>query len=130
MANDSFNTEQKQAIEHFEGPAMVLAGPGSGKTTVITNRVLNLIEEQGVSPKQILVVTFSNAAAVEMQQGFRSMAEKAYPVRFYPLPEESRRKLVQSMNYMRHYSISSLIAIFFGLSIFGWLWEVGIGLVT
>ena len=55
---------------------------------------------------------------------------KAYPVRFYPLPEESRRKLVQSMNYMRHYSSSSLIAIFFGLSIFGWLWEVGIGLVT
>ena len=82
MANDSFNTEQKQAIEHFEGPAMVLAGPGSGKTTVITNRVLNLIEEQGVSPKQILVVTFSKAAAVEMQQRFRSMAEKAYPVRF------------------------------------------------
>lgn len=55
---------------------------------------------------------------------------RAYPVRFYPLPEESRRKLVESMNYMRHYSISSLIAIFFGLSIFGWLWEVGIGLVT
>ena len=68
MANDSFNTEQKQAIEHFEGPAMVLAGPGSGKTTVITNRVLNLIEEQGVSPKQILVVTFSKAAGFAVWQ--------------------------------------------------------------
>ena len=55
---------------------------------------------------------------------------EAYPVRLYPVPEERRRKLVQSLNYMRHYSVWSLIVIFLGLSFFGWLWEVGIALVS
>ena len=54
----------------------------------------------------------------------------AYPVRLYPIPEEERRKLVQSLNYMRHYSAWSLIAIFLSMSFFGWLWEVGMHLVT
>ena len=55
---------------------------------------------------------------------------EAYPVRLYPVPEERRRKLVQSLNYMRHYSVWSLIVIFLGLSFFGWLWEVGMHLVS
>ncbi len=55
---------------------------------------------------------------------------EAYPVRFYPIPEESRRKLVQSLNYMRHYSVWSLAVLFLGLSFFGWLWEVGMHLVS
>lgn len=55
---------------------------------------------------------------------------EAYPVRLYPIPEEERRKLVQSLNYMRHYSIWSLITIFLSMSVFGWLWEVGMHLVS
>ncbi len=55
---------------------------------------------------------------------------EAYPVRLYPVPEERRRKLVQSLNYMRHYSVWSLIVVFLGLSFFGWLWEVGMHLVS
>lgn len=55
---------------------------------------------------------------------------EAYPVRLYPVPEEERRKLVQSLNYMRHYSLWSLIVIFLSMSIFGWLWEVGMHLVS
>lgn len=55
---------------------------------------------------------------------------EAYPVRLYPIPEERRRKLVQSLNYMRHYSVWSLIVVFLGLSFFGWLWEVGMHLVS
>ena len=55
---------------------------------------------------------------------------EAYPVRLYPVPEEERRKLVQSLNYMRHYSLWSLIVIFFSMSVFGWLWEVGMHLVS
>lgn len=55
---------------------------------------------------------------------------EAYPVRLYPIPEEERRKLVQSLNYMRHYSVWSLITIFLGMSVFGWLWEVGMHLVS
>ncbi len=55
---------------------------------------------------------------------------EAYPVRLYPIPEEERRKLVQSLNYMRHYSVWSLITIFLGMSVFGWMWEVGMHLVS
>ena len=55
---------------------------------------------------------------------------EAYPVRLYPVPEEERRKLVQSLNYMRYYSLWSLIVIFFSMSVFGWLWEVGMHLVS
>ena len=55
---------------------------------------------------------------------------RAYPVRLYPVPEEERRKLVQSLNYMRHYSAWSLMAVFLSLSVFGWLWEVGMHLVS
>ena len=54
----------------------------------------------------------------------------AYPVRLYPVPEEERRKLVQSLNYMRHYSVWSLMAVFLTLSVIGWLWEVGMHLVS
>lgn len=61
------NKEQEEAIMHRDGPAMVLAGPGAGKTYVITNRVKALIDEYGVKPEQILVVTFSKAAAVEVK---------------------------------------------------------------
>ncbi len=66
----SFNHAQSQAIAHKDGPCMVLAGPGSGKTTVITNRIKYLIEEYQVSPEEILVITFSKAAAKEMRERF------------------------------------------------------------
>ncbi len=60
-----FNREQETAVSHKDGPMMVLAGPGSGKTTVITHRVMRLLE-QGVSPCGFVVITFTYAAAVEM----------------------------------------------------------------
>lgn len=75
--------EQQQAICHGTGPMMVLAGPGAGKTTVITHRVKNLIEKEGVNPAQILVVTFSKAASVEMRERFEVITKgQSYPVRF------------------------------------------------
>ena len=77
------NKEQEEAIMHRDGPAMVLAGPGAGKTYVITNRVKALIDEYGVKPEQILVVTFSKAAAVEMKERFEMMTGgRRLPVRF------------------------------------------------
>ena len=77
------NKEQKEANMHRDGPAMVLAGPGAGKTYVITNRVKALIDEYGVKPEQILVVTFSKAAAVEMKERFEMMTGgRRLPVRF------------------------------------------------
>ena len=68
-----FNKSQIQAISHMDGPAMVLAGPGSGKTTVITHRNMNLIEKAEVRPENILVVTFTKAAAISMQKRFSTL---------------------------------------------------------
>lgn len=68
-----FNKSQIQAISHMDGPAMVLAGPGSGKTTVITHRIKNLIEKAEVCPENILVVTFTKAAAISMQKRFSTL---------------------------------------------------------
>ena len=64
------NINQEQAISHGDGPCLVLAGPGSGKTYVLTNRLLNLIDVYNVNPENILVITFTRAAAIEMQQRF------------------------------------------------------------
>ena len=69
--SDIFNQEQLKAICHDSGPAMVLAGPGSGKTLVITYRVRWLIEQRKVHPSHILVITFTRAAAEEMKKRFR-----------------------------------------------------------
>ncbi len=66
----SFNESQMHAIAHKDGPCMVLAGPGSGKTTVITNRIRYLIQEHKVPSENILVITFSKAAAKEMRERF------------------------------------------------------------
>ncbi|WP_462349893.1 ATP-dependent helicase [Eubacterium ventriosum] len=95
-----FNKSQIQAISHMDGPAMVLAGPGSGKTTVITHRIKNLIEKAEVRPENILVVTFTKAAAISMQKRFSTLMNggKGQPVTFgtfhsvfYKILRKSRR---------------------------------------
>lgn len=78
-----FNEGQKKAITHETGPAMVLAGPGSGKTLVITYRVKWLIECAGIHPSNILVITFTRAAAEEMKRRFHQFeGMKDAPVMF------------------------------------------------
>ena len=77
----NYSSNQKKAIEHGAGPLMVLAGPGSGKTFVITHRIKYLIEGPGINPAHILVVTFSRAAAKEMKDRFEKLCKKS-PVTF------------------------------------------------
>ena len=77
------NRGQDEAIKHGNGPCMVLAPPGSGKTLIVTERTRYLIEESGVRPDQILVITFTRYAAREMKERFeRLTAGKNYPVTF------------------------------------------------
>lgn len=78
-----YNISQKKAIEHFQGPMLVLAGPGSGKTLVITKRTQYLIDNHNVNPNKILVITFTNAAAIEMKERFNKIMESpSYGVTF------------------------------------------------
>ncbi len=77
-----YNNEQYQAVRHTDGPMLVLAGPGSGKTQVIAGRVLNLIRDEGADPSTILVLTFSKAAAMEMRTRFLRESRTEYPVTF------------------------------------------------
>lgn len=79
----SLSEAQSRAVAHAEGPCICLAGPGSGKTTVITKRVQYLIEKRGVSPSEILVITFTKAAALQMRERFgRLMGGRHLPVTF------------------------------------------------
>ena len=73
-----FNKSQLLAIEHKDGPMLVLAGPGSGKTATLVERTKNLITKHGVSPSNILVITFTKAAANEMKLRFEKEMESHY----------------------------------------------------
>ncbi len=78
----SFNKAQAEAISHHNGPMLVLAGPGSGKTHVITNRIEFLIKEHRVRPEEILVITFTKYAANEMRDRFFRNYKSKIPVTF------------------------------------------------
>ncbi|MBE5944083.1 MAG: ATP-dependent helicase [Lachnospiraceae bacterium] len=78
-----FSQVQTSAIMHVDGPMMVVAGPGSGKTATICRRIQYLIESAGVSPADILVISFTRAAALEMESRFKQLTIGCdYPVRF------------------------------------------------
>ncbi len=75
----NLNSAQLEAIHHFEGPAIVLAGAGSGKTTVLTNHAAWLIDEKGVPANSIMLVTFTNKAAGEMKERIEKLTGSRLP---------------------------------------------------
>ena len=96
---------QERAISHADGPAQVFAGPGSGKTYVTVHRIRHLITGLGVGPSHILVITFTKAAALEMQERFfRLMEPERPPVHFGTFHAVFYHILKQSPQY-RDYSI-------------------------
>ncbi len=68
MGKKKLNREQRKAIEYKEGPLLIIAGPGTGKTTVLTSRLANLIKEEKLKPEEVLALTFTNKAAEEMEE--------------------------------------------------------------
>ncbi len=99
---------QLDAVRVTEGPALIIAGPGSGKTTVLTNRIKFLIEEHKVAPEEILVITFSKAAALEMRTRFYSMCEDSfYPVTFGTF----HSVFFQIIHIQYHYNTSHILTL-------------------
>src|SRR3989344_910566 len=76
--NNELNNEQREAVGHGQGPLLIVAGAGTGKTTVITQRVVSLIEKDLARPEEILAVTFTEKAATEMEERVDKLLDFGY----------------------------------------------------
>jgi len=104
------NPQQLAAVEATEGPVLILAGAGSGKTRVITYRVAHLIQHKGVQPYSVLAVTFTNKAADQMKNRVRSLLQAARssdPVisTFHSFCVRLLRREIEALNYTRDFTI-------------------------
>ena len=109
MLLDTLNEEQREAVMHTEGPLLILAGAGSGKTRVITHRIAYLIEEKEVNPWNIMAITFTNKAAGEMRErvdelvGFGS--ESIWVATFHSSCVKILRRHIDKLGYDNHFTI-------------------------
>lgn len=106
---DTLNPMQKEAVLHTEGPLLILAGAGSGKTRVLTHRVAYLIDEKGVNPWNILAITFTNKAAGEMRDRVDKLvgfgAESIWVSTFHSTCVRILRRYIEYLGYSANFSI-------------------------
>ncbi len=107
---DQLNTQQRAAVEHTDGPMLILAGAGSGKTRVITFRIAHLISEKGIAPENLLAVTFTNKAADQMKERVaRLLSEglESWPhiSTFHSFCVRVLRRSIDRLGYSRDFSI-------------------------
>lgn len=106
---DTLNSEQKEAVLQTEGPVLILAGAGSGKTRVLTHRIAYLIDEKGVNPWNIMAITFTNKAAGEMRErvdkivGFGS--ESIWVSTFHSSCVRILRRYIDRLGYENNFTI-------------------------
>ena len=110
MSLDSLNPQQLEAVLHTEGPLLLLAGAGSGKTNVVTHRVAHLVGSKCIDPERVLAVTFTNKAAKEMRDRVAGLAGKTKTERiqistFHSLCCRILREDIEHLGYKRNFSI-------------------------
>ena len=106
---EKLNTEQQKAVKIVEGPVMAVAGAGSGKTSVLTNRIAYLIQEAGVSPYNILAITFTNKAANEMRERVQSLIDlpmdNIWISTFHSMGAHFLRREIDNLGYDKNFQI-------------------------
>ncbi|MBC7194757.1 MAG: UvrD-helicase domain-containing protein [Caldisericia bacterium] len=109
MIDKELNDNQKKAVLHIEGPLLVFAGAGSGKTKTLTYRVAYLIEELNVNPKNILAVTFTNKAAEEMKDRIKTLLNKNIDFMwigtFHSICARILREEIHHLGYNKNFTI-------------------------
>ncbi len=106
---DNLNSMQREAVFHTEGPLLILAGAGSGKTRVLTHRAVYLIEEKGINPYHIMAITFTNKAAGEMRERIDQLvevgAESIWVSTFHSTCVRILRRHIDRLGYDTHFTI-------------------------
>ncbi|MCZ0702890.1 DNA helicase-2/ATP-dependent DNA helicase PcrA [Natronobacillus azotifigens] len=106
---NGLNNRQQEAVRHTEGPLLIMAGAGSGKTRVLTHRIAYLLDEKGVSPRSVLAITFTNKAAREMKDRVSRLvgpeADYMWVSTFHSMCVRILRRDIDRIGYSRNFSI-------------------------
>lgn len=106
---DNLNSMQREAVFHTEGPLLILAGAGSGKTRALTHRAVYMIEEKGVNPYHIMAITFTNKAAQEMRERIDKLvgygSESIWVSTFHAACVRILRRYIDRLGYDNHFTI-------------------------